>query len=268
MPVYVESSAAYSGSNAALIGYQDQVRDATLTASSEQTNHPVENLADGFTFDFWKPSSTGSQTVVVDAGEAVTVDYVAIAAHNLSSESAGDVVVAYSDDDSAYTTAYTLSNSSITDDSPILIHLASRSHRYWRLTVNADSTDLAIGVLFVGELLQMQRNIYEGNTPAGLKRTDSTIPNLSDEGNFIGRYVTRSFYEASHQWEHLTPSWYRTNFKPFVTTSREWPFFLAWRPDDYPDEIVYAWRTRDISPGNDGPTGYMSVRLDLQAVTE
>lgn len=268
MPVFFEASAAYSGSNAALIGYQDRVRGAVLTASSEQTNYPVENLADGLTFDFWKPSATGAWSIAVDMGAARTFDYVALAAHNLSGESNGDVVIAHSDDDSVYTTAYTLANSAITDDSPILIHLVSRTHRYVRISGSAASSDLAIGVLFVGELLQMQRNIYEGNAPAGLRRVDTTIPSRSDGGAFIGRFITRSFFEASHQWQHLTPAWYRANFKPFIAVSREWPFFIAWRPDDYPDEVVYAWRTSDVSPSNDGPTGYMSVSLDIQAVTE
>lgn len=265
MPVSVESGAAYENDNEALIGYHDLVADATLSADSEQTNHPVENLADGLTFDHWKPSSTGSQNVDIDLGNARTVDYAAIAAHNLSSELSGDVVVAFSDNGSDYTMAFTLSQASVTDNAPILIHLAARTHRYWRVTFPAASTALRVGVLYLGALLQMQRRIYRGNAPPSLQRADNVVPSLSESGHFLGRLITRSFYEATLSWERLKPDWYRTNFEPFVKTSRGRAFFIAWRPSDYPAEVVYAWRRGNIMPRHAGPRGWLSVQIKLQA---
>lgn len=265
--ILYESGAAYEGDNEALIAYDDHLPDATVTASSEQTGAEIENALDGNTFDFWQPNTTGNVTVDIDLVTAQRADYLAIGAHNLSSELSDDITVAYSADGNTYTTSYTIDDADIVDDGPILLHLVSRTNRYARLTFPVASTDFRIGILQYGTLLQMQRTVYDGLNPPTLSREEEMIPNRSDSGRFLGMLLTRAFFETRLSWDDLEPDWYRQHFDPFVIASQTRGFFLAWRPAEFDAEVVYAWRTRAVRPDNSGEVGLMSVRLDIQGVT-
>ena len=164
----VETGAAYVDDNRALIAYDNPSRLGTVTASSEQASAPAINLQNGNTWQFWQPDATGSQTLTFDMLSAQPFDYVLIAAHNLSSELSGDVVVSYSDDNTSYTTAHTFDDADIADDEPVFVNLVSRSHRYVRLTIPAASTDLRIGAVYIGSRLLMQRTLYSSVSPPTL----------------------------------------------------------------------------------------------------
>jgi hypothetical protein len=45
------------------------------------------------------------------------------------------------------------------------------------------------------------------------------------------------------------------------------PFFFAWSPLTYPDEVGYAWVTNDPQPQINEPTGEIDISLQLGAVT-
>lgn len=266
MSVFFASGAPHSGSNKALIGYDDATIAQSAVASSSQQGGAAANAFDGYTFDFWRPASSGSQTLGAQTSGTGPFDYIAIAAHNLSTQLGGPLEVQY-DDGSNYVTVATLQPGDVTDDGAIFIHFPTVSAGQWRLSLNAASTDLRIGVFYVGTLLQMQRTIYGGLNVPNLSREENVIPNRSEAGNFLGAIVTRESYRTSLQWENLEPDWYRNNFDPFVKVSRTTPFFLAWRPNEFPDEVVYAWRTGSVKPDNTGPSGLMSVSMDIEAVT-
>ena len=116
----------------------------------------------------------------------------------------------------------------------------------------------------------MQRAIYGGHSPATLSRVTSVRPSLSETGQWLGATEVRSGYRSSYTWKHLTPSWYREHFDPFVANNpRANPFFIAWRPDRYPDEVVYAWATNDIQPTNMGTgRGLMEVSMSVEGFRE
>lgn len=264
--VEFESGAAYAGDNRALIAHDNPARLGTVTASSEQADSPALNVQNGNTWQFWQPNATGSQTLTFDLLTAQPVDYLMIAAHNLSAELSGDVVLAYSDDNVSYTTAHTFDDADITDDEPVFVHLVSRSHRYWRLTVPTASTDLKIGAVYLGALLQMQRTLYTDGTPPTLTREEERISNDSEAGQFLGELIQREWYMGTFQWENLEKEWYRANFDPFALASQTRPFGLLWRPDDFTQEIVFARRMGRIAPRNSGPAGFMSVSLEVRAI--
>lgn len=264
-----ETGAVYADSNNALIGYHDYGRlsATTITASSAQVNQPAINVANGNTWQFWQPTAAASQTMVFDLGSAKTVDYFLIASHNFDEELSGDVVFAYSDDNSSYTTAFTLDDADVTDDGVIMVNTVSRSHRYWRFTIPAASADLKIAAIYIGQLLQIEQAVYSSANSPNLTREETLVPSDSEGGQFLGSLLRREWFTASINWEHLEKDWYRTNFDPFAVTSQTWPFGIAWRPDDFSSEVVFARRTGPIAPRNSGPSGLMSVSLQLRAIT-
>lgn len=261
MSILYETGAEYVGQNPALIGYQNY--SGTVVASSFVLSNPPENTTDGYTFDFWEAGGTGDQSLTFDFGSQSPVDYVAIAAHNLVDAGVTSIEIATSDG-GAFVTRYT---TTAIENAPLVLHMVNRSHIKWRITFKGSASAVRIGVVYIGQLLQMQRTIYEGLSVPSLSREENRIPNLSEGGQFLGALITREFYKSNLSWENLTPAWYRENFEPFVLASQTQPFFIAWRPGDFPDEVVYGWRTNNVKPRNTGPVGFMSVGLDIEAVT-
>ena len=81
--------------------------------------------------------------------------------------------------------------------------------------------------------------------------------------NLNGSSVVRKGYQNDYAWRHLNPVWYRENFDPFVKAAVTAPFFIAWRPEGYADEVVYGWTQGDITPDNSGPAGFMGVSMSV-----
>jgi hypothetical protein len=69
------------------IGYKNLMREdnVLLTASSEATGFPVENLTDFHTFDSWKPNTTGSAYIDLYTYKRDLPDYIGIYAKDLAS---------------------------------------------------------------------------------------------------------------------------------------------------------------------------------------
>lgn len=219
------------------ICYQSFLDTGTVTVSSGDVAAAKNKL----TYDKWQPSGT-SEWVAVDAGTDVEVDYLAIAAHNLSGRS---VQFQYSDTGSTWTAIYSMVADS---DKAILVLLnAPLSKRYWRVLVSG-SVGISVGVIMIGKALAVQRSINSGHSPITLSRTTVVRPAISERGQWLGRNVIRSGLSTSVAINNLYADWYRANFDPFVESARTEPFFFAWRPETYPDEVALCWTTDDIAP--------------------
>ena len=131
------------------------------------------------------------------------------------------------------------------------------------LTISCTAT---IAHVKAGLTLDMQRSVYGGLSPIKLSRKTSVRPNLSETGQFLGSTVKRVGYGSSIDFQNLTADWYRSDFEPFVNSvPMASPFFIAWRPSSFPDEVVYAWATNDIQPTNSGVRDLMAVTLNFEA---
>ena len=87
-------------------------------------------------------------------------------------------------------------------------------------------------------------------------------------GQWLGRSIIRKGVTTSYQWRHLKAAWYRQYFDPFVKSARTTPFFIAWRPETYPNEVAYAWAKSDIRPSNMGIRDFMEVTLSVEGLTD
>lgn len=240
--------------NHARIGYRTYSRTGTWSASTEEANFPALQLRYAQTTKFWKPTANTSW-IKLDIGSPQEVDYV-----GLVGKYAGlTLTLEYSFDDVSWTTI----DSRIPADNKAIMHLfAEVSARYWRVSFSGGIPALA--VMYVGKVLVMQRGVYGGFSPPTLSRVTGYTTNITETGQFAGRSILKRGFETSVPWDNLTADWYRANFDPFVESARSYPFFIAWRPQGYPEEIVYAWTNQDIKPSNQGTRDLMDVSIDLE----
>jgi len=248
----------------ARIGHSTITRTGTLSASGEEAGFEADAAKNEMTYEFWRPDALPA-TWRIDAGAAVSVDYVGIAAHTLGFDGAS-VKPQWSNDDSAWNDVTDVSAHAPADDSPILFLFAAESHRYWRIEITG-STVPSVGVVYIGAALAMPRPIYGGHSPLDLSRNTVIRPQRSERGQFLGRSIVRSGFSTDFSWQHLTPEFYRDEFDVFVEDARRFPFFLAWRPSTFPESVGYVWTGQDISPSNMGVgKGLMQVSLAVEGI--
>ena len=241
------------------IGFHTVTRDGTLTASSETSTNPAYAAGLPNTYEYWIPTSVPAW-IQVDAGEAIECDYFGIASHTIGSDGAA-LTLQYSNDGATWTD---ITNASFTTDTPIIIYFTAVTARYWRLYITGSAP--RIGVWYVGKALTMQRPIYGGHSPVTMSRKTVVRSNRSEGGQFLGRYIVRSGVATKFSYKNLDAGWIRSHFDKFILSARQYPYFIAWRPIDFPREVAYGWTTRDISPSNMGIGQLMDVSFDIQGI--
>lgn len=244
------------------IGYHSVITTSNISADEEADDEPVTNLANPATYLSWRGTSTSEQTVSISLSEAVDVDYFAIAKHNLGSTGA-TVAFEYSEDGETWTTVETIEPSS---DYALIVEFDSVSSQLFRLSITPGSAAPSIAVLYVGEILPLQRRIYVGHTPFTYGRKSSISNGRSESGQFLGRVLRREYRESSVSLQNITPSWYRSTMEPFVEAARTRPYFWAWRPQQYPAEVGYAWLTGDMQVSNQLSNGFMQLSFSMQGI--
>lgn len=247
----------------ARIGYKSILTENNVTASSQAAGFPASSLSNPLTYEQWRPEDS-TATVTVDYGETVDADYLGIGGgHNLSNVAA-TVQIEWSTDGNSWTLLKELKPGT---NRPIMLLFDTITARYWRVTFIADSP-VQIGTMYIGEALAMERPIYGGVTPITMARQTEYANNQSETNQFLGRSVIREGVSFSLTWQHLTARWYRDNFEPFVIAARERPFFIAWRPSRFPEEISFCWTTDDIVPTNMGVRDFMEVTINCKGMTD
>lgn len=248
----------------ARIGYDNFVPSSVVTATTEAVGFPADAVQRQTTWERWKPTALPA-TLSIDSGTAPsgTGSYIGIAAHTLGSSSA-TIAFEYSVNGTDWTTVETLAPA---NNSAIMIIFAEVQAQYWRIVVSG-STVPNIGSVYIGVTLDMERPIYGGHSPISLSRQTVVRPTESEKGQWLGRSVIRYGLQTSYAWKNLTAAWYRANFDLFVREARFHPFFIAWRPADFPLEVAYGWTSQDIQPINSGTRDLMSVSISVSAYAD
>lgn len=249
--------------NHARIGYQNFIQADMLTATSEDAGFPISSLYNPLTYDQYRTSVLPA-TINIDLGQTRDCDYMGLAAHNLSNIS-GVVSVEYSTDGGVNWTQ--LKEVSVGNNNPIMLIFSTITARYWRLVVSGTGT-FRLGALYLGQALIMQRPMWAGHSPAPLSRKTEYKNNTSNAGQWLGRTIVRKGVGVEFEWNLLTSEWYRTYFDPFVKSARSTPFFIAWNPERYPNEVAYCWTNKDIKPVNSGPGDMMSVSFSAEGYSD
>lgn len=262
--------------NSPIIGYQNAVSDAVLSATTEDPDFPASNLANPYTHLRWKagagsPSTEEYITAIFDA--PTDIDYVGIAKHNFGSSVATiSIEVTPEEPQSPTDWNEVISERILSTDRPAIFRFTKQPVFGVRIRIQeSQSVPIVspfLGVFYAGELLLLQRRIYVGHTPITLGRETKFQNQRSIAGDFIGRIIQNETARTSVEMQNLTPDWYRTYFDPFVLAAQTAPFFFAWRPSDYPDESGFCWLAEDPTPSNQRPNGMMQVSLELEGIVK
>lgn len=249
-----------------VIGWHSIVTVDNVTADEEATGYPATNLANPITSAGagWRGETAIEQyvTVLTDSGE--DLDYLAVARHNFGSAAIAVSVELRADAGDPWTE---VAGPIIpAHDGPLLFRFDAQPAYQVRLKLAAGDEAPRAAVMYLGEALIVQRRIYVGHTPITMGRNLTVANGRSESGAFLGRVVVGEGRSTSVSLQNLTPAWYRDEFDPFVVDAGERPFFFAWRPGEYPDEVGYCWLTSDPRPANQRNNGMLSVTLEVNGI--
>ena len=264
-----------------IIGWQNLVTTGNITSLNPNTlgtvedpNYPTINLANTSTDQRFQQLTAGEDIAIdISLNGTQNVDYVGIAGHNFGTLARSLRVYGATTVDGSGDPVYSAITQEVIpgNDSPLLWRFASAAYLAIRViaqtTLSTPATDVAYAaVLYVGELLVLERKIQVAFTPITMGRKADVITNVSERGRFLGRTVIGSWRETRAAIGFMSPDWYRENMDPFVENSITEPFFFAWAPVSWPLEVGYVW-TMDIPmPEIQDPTGILRIVLDLQGI--
>lgn len=250
------------------IGYRTWLRDLTasaVTVSSETVDGPRDAPLKPDTYSYWEPESLPA-TYEVDLGATRAMDYVGIVGRIGSvgcsvaiETNNGDQIGSPPEDEWIEFS----SDAAPADDAPLMFLDAERNIRKLRITLSGTGEMPRLAVAYAGVSLKMQRPIYGGHMPGRLARVTVLNGAMSRGGQFLGQDFRRHGVENSYSFRHLTASWVRTHFDPFVKAARKYPYFIAWRPQDFQHEVDYGWTAEDIHASNMGLRDFMQVSFPV-----
>ncbi|WP_291854893.1 hypothetical protein [Bradyrhizobium sp.] len=257
--------APFSANNP-VVGWQNIVTVARLAASSADPAFPVANLANPSTYMGWRATSNAAQTVTITIPTADPVDYLAVAGHNFGS---AGIAVGVEGRASLLNPFTALVPGAIqADDSPYLGRFVPQSLAEVRLTLAAGSVPPQAAVLYVGKLLVLQRRIYVGHRVLRFNRRANVVVGESEEGQFLGRIVLGEMSESALDMSNIAPAFYRSEMEPWLKSAVRNPFFFAWRPFDYPNEVGYCWSAGDAQMSNQRVNGFVQASLNLRGIVK
>lgn len=254
----LQESQASRPLNHARIGWHNLGREAEWTATSESPEFEAESLRNDMTLRRWRSEDLVA-SITAEFDGLKEMDYVALAAHNLS----GSLVsVEYLDGD--LDEFLEITELVPANNNSAMILFAPVTTTQIRINIT-HTTPPEIGVAYVGRVLEMERAFYGGHTPVTLSRQTRILSTRGRTGQFLGRSRIARGYATSYEWQNLRAAWYRQNFDPFVEHATVAPFFIAWNPLRFPDEVAYGWVNDDIAPTNQGVRDLMSVGFSMEA---
>jgi hypothetical protein len=245
------------------IGWHNLVRFNNVTADEATDDEPITNIANPATYLLWRGLTTAEQSVQLSLDVAEDVNYFAIAKHNLGSSGA---FLSFESSTNGTDWDEVVAPFALNNDTVMIREFDPVTAAYFRLLITPGVVPPSIGVLYIGNILVLQRRLYVGHTPFPYGRKSVVSTGFSESGQFLGRIRRRETFESSIELPNITPEWYRAEMEPFIEVASVTPFFWAWRPGDYPFETGYAWLTGNADVSNLLPNGMMKVSLSMQGI--
>ena len=247
------------------IGWRTYTRGALasqVTVSTETTDGPKDAPLRADTAEYWLASALPA-TWQFDIGSLESVNYAGIAGHDIATQ--GTSIKAETSPDASAWEDLAVEHLP-GNNAPIMFLDDARDAKHLRLTVQGLGNAPRIASIYFGLTLDLPRPIYGGHSPLNLSRVTELRTAVSRGGQFLGRSIQSMGVAGSVALRHLLAGFYRSDFDPFVEAARLHPFFYAWRPATFPNEVVYIWTTDDVAPMNSGQRDFMQVNLQVQGI--
>lgn len=244
----------------ARIGYENLARGAVITASSVAPGSYLQAPASDQTWEWWQATSAHPNPWWgITFTTPTVVNYFAMAAHEVGS-AGGTIWIQY--DAGAGWVDVADSYLTPTDDSSIMILFEDITCNAIRAIGMGGSFSPRISVMQFGTILEMPRPVkWMGHVPAILNRNFDKRPNVSERGQRLGSSLIRQGLSGQFDVANLGEYWVRSTFDLFIRNCMRYGYFIAWRPDQFPDEVLYGWTDDPIKPVNSqgGVNRLMSV---------
>lgn len=225
----------------ARIGYQNILASVDITGAQPAL---IPN-----TFERWI-DSTGQMVARFQTGAVVGIDFVAIGAHNLNSIGASVSISISPTVNGVFTEVAYITP---VNNNAIMVFFDETVTADVKIEVFGEgAVAREIGYVSAGKAMVMPRPIYGGHTPIVLTPETTYQQNTSSSGQFLGRNIIRKGISTNFEWNHLQPDFIRGEFQTFVQSAKTTPFFIAWRPSEYPQDVALVHTVNDIHPENMG----------------
>lgn len=252
-----------------IIFWDNVVTTANVSAESDP-DFPATNAANPSTALKWKHDATDSPESAVeyfriDSSQAHPVNYVAIAGHNFSSRgvAVGLEVATWS---SPIGGAEGFFDPQIPDgDEPLIFVFPLTEAEDIRIILVTGSAPAEMAVIYAGEYTVFEEGIQADHTPLPLANVSDIATGRSENGTFLGRIMIGAQLNSSASIANMSKTWTRSDLMPFLEFADEFPFFWAWSPLTYPDEVAYAWLDNDAQPTFD-IDGYVAIDLAMKGL--
>jgi hypothetical protein len=245
-----------------VIGWHNLVTSTTIVADTADASHPASDLANPATHLYWLAADTTDQYLTVTTNYVDEIDYLAVAGHNFGS---GEIVVSVEGFiDSVWTEI--VEEHMLSTDGPLLFRFTAQSLSQVRLKMQPGSVAPRAAVVYVGSLLTLERKLYAGHTPLPYGRKHEILSGMSESGNFLGRNVLGAWRESTVPLSLISPDFYREFMDEFMAAAKTTPFFFAWRPETYENEVGYGWLTDDPMPTPQSGNSLIAFDLKIRGV--
>ncbi len=238
---------------------QSVMDDGIVTGTQGQVGFPLIGILNPATYERYKPVGSVFAEIIMDCVTVKKVDYFAMQTRFVLS------ATLFKSDDAI--TWVEIGAISFDDDRTAIALIPVTESRYYKLVLTGSFIEVI--AIKVGKSLAMQRAIHAGHAPINLSPSRVIRPSVSETGQWLGASEQRKGFSASYNWTNLNTSWYRQNFDRFVQSSpRVNPFFIAWRPKTYLNDVAYCLATNDVYPSFTGVKDFMSVSLNVEGFSD
>lgn len=228
----------------------------TASASGSADGYDPQWVADGETWSVWEADAASASLSL--AFSPTPVSYAGIAAHNLGSTG-------------ATITCSAGGSISPTNDDAILFLFAEGTMSGVSFSISGGSAAPRIAVAQAGLALEMPRLSVFTGVPISESRNVSYRHQRSITGDVLGRSTEGAQLEFSLTVNNL-PEEFRestaaVSWKNFVRhTDRVGPFFIAAKPEKYPDDLAYARVTEPPRFSRETPNRLLSGSVAFNCV--
>ena len=213
------------------------IADASNTNSS---TYPVINVTRSNTHEMWRPTADLSK-IVAEWAAPVTVNYLAIARHDLGSKGLGGELWIKEPEGSFEKVA----EFAPTSDKPFLIPFLATEIEEAEIRFGEGRPFIA--VVHLGEAVVMERPLRASMQPVWLTRQTRVETQTSDGGEMLGSILVRKGNAVSPSWNNLSRDFYNG---PLANLAEKLPgcgFFFQWQPAEHPSEVVWGALDGDVT---------------------
>lgn len=196
-------------------------------------------------------------TINGDAGAATECDCVGVSMPNEN----GTLQVYSSPDNATFTLRATVSVYKMRNS---MAFFDAVTARYWRVVASGFST---VAVIKLGKALRMNQNNYGGVAPTAFNQSVNMTPKSMTMGQWLGRQAYGRTGGMSYKFDHITNAWIRANAMTMIEALREGAgVFYGWRPEKYPQDVIYGHLSSAIQLSNSGTLSYLTGTIAIDGV--